>query len=385
MPVSSGSATSEQLATEKQAAKSPASESPVSELPASELHVIVPGLCGPLADLQLVKNSPVLKKWINTLAKSGSTLSSDNVNDVLVALFKLKINTDFPSAALTLLANDIVEASRHYMHADPVHLQADMDHAILTSSKDLEISNNESKQLCEALNQHFNQDGFRFVSLQHSVRQDKQWFVIAENEINMCTTPLVEAVARNITTLLPQGEHATRWRQLLTEAQMLMFAHEVNSTREDNGDMSINSLWFHGSGELPVTLDEGRISSVCSNHDVPKGLAKLIKCDYLTLPESVNEYAKYLLANKDNMKNNMVNILHLSEIEHLVNYTDTSLWLNKLTGLLDHWIYPLLKVAYKNNIKVTLYPCNKKQYHFSKYDYLKFWHKGKLKQHVSQY
>ena len=352
----------------------------------SELHLIVPGLCGPLAETQSVKNSAVLKKWINTLSRASCCSSPANVNDVLVSVFNLKIKTDFPSAALTLLANDMYDVSRFYMHADPVHLQADMDHAVLTSSEDLNISNNESTVLCETLNQHFNQDGLRFIVLQNN-----QWFVAAEKEIHMSTTPLVEAVGRNVNFILPEGEHSTRWKQLLTEAQMLMFSHDVNTTRENNGFMSINSLWFHGCGELPETLDiaHGRVasevgsdvSSVCSNQDMMKGLAKLINSDYLTLPDTANEYASHLLA----YKKNSVNVLHLSEIEHLVNYTDVSLWLDKLSELLDHWIYPLLKVANKNNIKVILYPCNKKQYHFSKYDYLKFWQQGKLEQHVNSY
>ena len=123
------------------------------------------------------------------------------------------------------------------------------------------------------------------------------------------------------------------------------------------------------------------VGSVCSNQDMLKGLAKLIKSDYLTVPDTVNEYARHLLTDKKHS----VNVLHLSELEHLVNYTDVSLWLDKLTELVDHWIYPLLKVAYKNNIKVILYPCNNKQYHFSKYDFLKVWKQGKLEQHVNRY
>ena len=354
----------------------------------SELHLIAPGLCGPLAETQSVKNSAVLKKWVSMLSRASCCSAPGSVNDVLVSIFNLKIKTDFPSAALTLSANDMHDASRFYMHADPVHLEADMDHAVLTSSEDLNIINNESRLLCEALNQHFNQDGLRFIALQNG-----QWFVMAEKEIHMSTTPLVEAVARNINFILPEGEHATRWKQLLTEAQMLMFAHDVNTSRENNGFMSINSLWFHGSGELPGMMNEAmtdehdiglyrsKISSVCSNQDMLKGLAKLINSDYLPLPDTVNEYARHLVA----YKKNSVNVLHLSEIEHLVNYTDVSLWLDKLTELLDHWVYPLLKVANKNNIKVILYPCNNKQYHFSKYDFLKFWQQGKLEQHVNSY
>jgi hypothetical protein len=126
---------------------------------------------------------------------------------------------------------------------------------------------------------------------------------------------------------------------------------------------------------------QSEISSVCSNQGTLKGLAKLINCQYMTVPDSANEYARHLLA----YENNAVNVLHFSELEHLVNYSDVNLWLVKLTELLEHWIYPLLKVANKNNIKVILYPCNSKQYHFSKYDFLKFWRQGKLEQHVNHY
>ena len=160
-----------------------------SELPASELHLIVPGLSGPLAETQSVKNSVVLKKWINTLSRASCCSSPANVNDVLVSVFNLKIKTDFPSAALTLLANDMYDDSGFYMHADPVHLQADMDHAVLTSCEDLNISNNESTVLRETLNQHFNQDGLRFISLHND-----QWFVETNKTIDMTTTPLVESV-----------------------------------------------------------------------------------------------------------------------------------------------------------------------------------------------
>ncbi len=356
------------------------SSSSAVESLASELHVIVPGLCGPLAETQSLENNPVLKKWISTLSKASCTVSVENMQNVLVSLFKLKTETeaDFPSAALTLLANDMYDASMYCIHADPVYLRADMDHAVLTSSEDLHIIDTESEALCAALNQHFDQDGLRFILLKNN-----QWFVLTNEPINIHTTPLVDAVGRNVNFILPEGEHSTRWKQLLTEMQMLMFAHEVNTARENNAQMSINSLWFHGSGVLPELKkqDENKINSVCSNQDILKGLARLTQCNYLTVPDTANEYLSHLLSSKKTT----TNVLHLSELEHLVNYTDVNLWLGKLTELLTHWIYPLIKMTNENNIKLILYPCNNKQYRFSKYDSLKFWKQGKLQQHVNSY
>ncbi len=312
---------------------------------------------------------------MQNLSKSLCSSSSGNTSDVLASLFHLNIKTDFPSAALTLLANDLHDSATFYMHAEPVSLRADMNQAVLTTSADFNISDTESTALCEVLNQHFNQDGVTFFLLNKN-----QWFVSSKDEITINTTPLLDAAGRNINFILPDGKDAVRWKQILNEAQMLMHSHEINAVRDDAGIMSINSLWFHGSGDLPER-DVGNVTSLCSNLDMIKGLANHLQCNYLEIPGSANEYMNYLLSHKKNA----VNILHFSELEHLVNYTNVNPWLSQLSNILDSWIYPLIAFGNKNNIKIMLYPCNENKYQFSKYDNLKFWRKGKLDQHVSHY
>ena len=341
----------------------------------TELHLIIPGACGPLAEVQSLQNNQVLKRWIKVLSRSRSTASADNLHDVIKSVFNLAINGDLPTAALLMHANQSYDSSLNYLHADPVHLRADLDHAVLTSSADLSIMEYEAEQLCAALNSHFNQDGVKFIALDND-----RWILTTKDNIKMTTTPLVDAVARNINFILPQGEGAGEWKQFLTEAQMLMHAHEVNVTRENAGHQSINSIWFHGSGKLPEMTDS-TVTSVYSNHDLFKGLAAQIKCDFAPLPNSVNEYMGLLLSNN----HSDVNVLHISELEHLTNYTDVSIWLERLAAVLDDWVYPLLNMAKKNNIKIVLYPCNNKQYQFSKYDALKFWRQTSLDQHVTSY
>lgn len=341
----------------------------------SELHLFLPGICGPLAEVHSLQEDQILKHWVKALSQAHSVASADNLHDTIKSVFKLPTVGDLPSAALTMLANESYDASLNYLHADPVHLRADMDHAVLTSSADLAINKKESDELCAALNQHFNQDGISFFML------DKDsWVLSSKNTIQIDTTSLVDAVGRNINFLLPQGVGSGEWKQMLTEAQMLMHSHDVNVDRENAGQQSINSLWFHGSGKLP-DIANSMISSVCSNDDIFKGLARQISCDYSTVPDSVDEYKKLLLSNRANS----VNVLHISELDHLTNYTDVNIWLDRLAELLDDWVYPLITMANNNNIKFMLYPCNKKQYQFSKYDRLKFWRQGSLDQHVDSY
>lgn len=341
----------------------------------TELHLIVPGLCGPLAEIQSLNNNRILKHWVKTLSRAHSAASAENLHATIKSIFNLPIEGDLPTASLVMLANGSYDSSLNYLHADPVHLRADLDHAVLNSSVDLAIKEIESDKLCATLNQHFSQDGLSF-----SIIDKDNWILSSENNIQMATTPLADAVGRNINFLLPKGEDSAKWKQMLTEAQMLMHAHEVNVGREQAGDRSINSLWLHGCGKLP-DMTQSNVSSVCSDHDVFKGLASQMKCDYIAVPDSVDEYKESLLSNRDNS----VNVLHVSALDHLINYTDVSIWLEQLTGLLDDWVYPLIKMANNKNIKVMLYPCNNKQYRFSRYDSLKIWRQGSLDQHVDSY
>jgi len=332
----------------------------------SELHIIVPGICGPLADTQLLIKNRNLTEWVKVLSRSACTPSESSAYKVLTSLLSLNVDDDFPSAALSMLMHDAYDEKLSYMCADPVHLQADMDHAILTSSHDLYLKSDESAAICDVLNKHFKQDGLNFIMLDKN-----QWIVSSKDEIELETTPLSEMIGR--------GDASGSWKKILTEAQMLMHSHDVNVNRESSGKFSVNSLWFHGSGNLPDYLQQSSFS-ICSKDNVLKGLADHIGCNYMTVPQSFDHYKQHLLSGQSS-----VNILHLDELEHLVNYSDVTLWLDRLVELLNNWVYPLISLSNKNKIKVVLYPCNNKQYQFSRIDSLKFWRQGKIEQYVSQY
>lgn len=342
----------------------------------SELHLVVPGICGPLFETQSLISDPVFSQWISVLSKACRLSSSASEYLVVSEITGLNFKSGFPSAALMMLANNKLDTKKFYMHADPVHLQADMDRAVLSSALDLNINNSESIALCEMLNKHFYQDKLIFLAISND-----QWIVESENKINLETTSLIEATGRNINYLLPEGEDSSFWKKNLTEAQMLMYTHDVNDTRESFGSLSINSLWFHGSGEIDlqtISSETNKLTAICSNDDVMAGTAKLIGCSSMKISETVSEYTAYLLSS-----NKHVNVLHLSDLQHLLNYTDVRLWHSQLDLTLQQWIYPLIKFANKNNMKVTLYPCDGYKYEFSRYDNLKFWRRKISDKYVS--
>jgi hypothetical protein len=112
-----------------------------------------------------------------------------------------------------------------------------------------------------------------------------------------------------------------------------------------------------------------------------KGLAGQIECDYFALPDSADEYLERLFTDEASG----VEVLHISQLEHLINYTDVNIWLDSLTEVLENWLYPLVKSARNNRIKLSLYPCNGRGYQFSKYDDLKLWRQSSLTDHVKRY
>ena len=65
-------------------------------------------------------------------------------------------------------------------------------------------------------------------------------------------TPLDEVGAQTIDKALPRGVQAGEWIRLWNEIQMQLFDCELNQQREQQGKLSLNSVWFWGQGRLPI-------------------------------------------------------------------------------------------------------------------------------------
>lgn len=356
-----------------------------------ELHVIVPGICGPVSDTSLLENNDQIARWVKSLSRSSNEASYTNIDDAIRGIMDIGLGEgDLPTAALTMCAQPGFDEHMYYMHAAPVHLQADMDHAVLTPATDISITDADAAALCGSLNQHFEQDGLHINRL-----SKEQWIIGTDEEMRITTTSLSDAVGRNINFLLPQGDDSGKWKKILTEAQMLMYSHEVNEWREEKGLMSINSLWFYGAGRLPlkhppssreqslrtteVDASEIKDCSLCSNDVMFKGLAEYTGCEYLDC-SSVEEYIKHL-----DETGVSKNILHLTALGHAVNYTDVTIWSRALEKLLEQWIYPLMSYTNKHKTSFSLYPCNGRGYRFSSSDRWKIWRHGEVADHIKSF
>ena len=81
--------------------------------------------------------------------------------------------------------------------------------------------------------------------------------------------PPLELAGADVDPNLP----ARGWHPLLTEIQMALYDHPVNTAREARGAPVVNSVWFWGGGALPKE-PRARWHSVSADDAVALGLAR---------------------------------------------------------------------------------------------------------------
>lgn len=191
---------------------------------------------------------------------------------------------DWPVAPVTLLADGADPGRDFWLRADPVFLRADGAHLVLADSAAFRISPDEAGALAQALNRHFRDDALEFQPL----RPDR-WYLRLPAAPAMTTRSLHEAAGRSVDGCLPAGPDALRWHRLLNEVQMALHGHPVNESREERGEVPVNSVWFWGGGALPEALSSP-LSGVWSDEPLAAGLARLAGITARPLPGSAETW-----------------------------------------------------------------------------------------------
>jgi hypothetical protein len=247
-----------------------------------------------------------------------------------------------------------------------------MERAILSDSQTLQISQDEAEILVNELNAHFAADDISVV-----MADENNWFLRLQ-DCDLHTTPLSQAVARNVNHLMPAGEAASSWRRLLNESQMLLHISEVNQRREERGIATVNSLWLWGEGVLPQQGSTD-ITHVYTDNSVATGIAKLNHIRHSALTDPITlAYA---------MQHGGHSLVLFDQLEGPCNYADASAWLDEMLEVVEDWLNPIIETAKSLDADVNIYPCNGVRYHFSnnnKFNISKlmFWKKGRLQDHV---
>jgi hypothetical protein len=144
----------------------------------------------------------------------------------------------------------------------------------------LDISMDEARALAATLQSHFAADGLEF-----DPRAPDRWHVrIAASEAPP-TTSLEDAVGRNVFGLLPEDP---KWRNALTEAQMILAGHDVNARREAEGRPAINSVWFWGAGALPPAGAKP-YAAVYADDAIARGLGTWSGAGVYAIPQGIED------------------------------------------------------------------------------------------------
>ena len=187
---------------------------------------------------------------LETLLARGSlqTCPTEGTEAALCQALGIARQLDWPIAPIALESEGQPAGKTYWLRADPVHLRLMRDRIVLTDSDALNLSQQEAEALTASIGEHFGE------ALHPIPLHPQRWYARFPRPLQLTTTPLSVATGRDIDPLMPQGEDAQKFRSLLNELQMLLFAHTVNQAREARGELAVNSVWLWGGGIKPEAV-----------------------------------------------------------------------------------------------------------------------------------
>ena len=136
----------------------------------------------------------------------------------------------------------------------------------------LQVSEAESRQLLADMAPYFVEDGLTLHYL-----EPKLWLCCGRTLRDVRTASFDRVVGKNLSEWQPADGESAKLRRLQNEMQMLLYTHTVNDARNHANAALINSINFHGNGELSGEL-KGLLSmdseQVSTNISTPRSLAQ---------------------------------------------------------------------------------------------------------------
>jgi hypothetical protein len=304
-----------------------------------ECTVVIPDLIPPrpAAALVDVYRDLRLPRLAFLLARASKrSLPGTSLETWLGRAFQLA-GEEVPVAALSLLAEHGNPGEAWWLCADPVHLAPQQGEVRLMGPEALGLSRAEAEQLIAALQAHFTAGAASF----HALRPDR-WYLRFPQPLRLTTHALPEVEGRTVNALLPSGEDAPRLLRLLTEAQMLLFAHPVNQAREAAGRPTINSLWPWGGGRLPL-VEARPYAHVWADDLMAQGLARAAGIPFAALPQGA---ADILPTNRGEGAFLVV----LDALRGAAARGDAEAWQRRLRQLEEKWFAPLAEAFRKGRL-----------------------------------
>ena len=329
------------------------------KLEAMKFHVLIPNLFWPEPSFR-IEPLPA----IETLLAKGERVMSEgcSMEEWLCKAFLVRKQEDWPVAPLTLEKG--AEDLDFWLRADPVHLQVSRDHLTLLGPEALSISENEAGRIVDSINRHFMADGLNFF-----MENPQTWLVRPQSPPHLSTTPIWDAIGRDIEPCLPRGIDAMRWNQVVNEIQMLLHDHPVNMEREKTGQFPINSVWLWGGGIAP-DVRQSPFSSIASNNPLGRGLARQADTPFHRLPDNAKDWISSVRGEKEHL-------VILDGLRAPSRYGDVNEWDSILRQIESDWFESLL-AAVQEGSTLTVTDCESGlSFQAERLDFWKFWKRNR--------
>ncbi|MFM7025986.1 MAG: hypothetical protein ACKOWC_08025 [Limnohabitans sp.] len=130
----------------------------------------------------------------------------------------------------------------------PCHWQVGMDQVVMRAPEELQLQDDESQQLLQAMQAYMAEDG-----LQVRWHSALRWHAQGELLEGLATASLARVSGANIRPWITDGSLPAPLRRLQSEMQMLLYQHPVNDARMARGLPIVNAFWLHGAGHPHAT------------------------------------------------------------------------------------------------------------------------------------
>ncbi len=325
------------------------------------LHLLVPGLLGPMPALARSGLRPELPRLSRCLARADRLPAPGR--DLESTLFGLSglappPGRDLPVAAFQRVGEGAAPDERPWMLAHPVFLRPDRSRLLLFDFQDLTLSPEEARDLAGLLEEHFREQDWHL-----ELAEPFRWYLSPDRAPAIQTFGLGEVFGRNIAAFLPRGDEALVWHGLLNEAQMLLFGCETNRAREVAGRLPVNGLWVSGAGRLPERF-VFPYDRLFADHPLPRGMARVggVVPAPLADWEPENGEGRALLVD--------------DRLLRPVWRADPYDWTEALAAF-DAWLAgPLRALSEKRLERLDIYPCNGARYRLDRRALRRFWRRA---------
>ena len=328
-----------------------------------KLSLLIPGLLSTLpgasARAIIAQQCPAATRL---LSRARRTIEGADVDSLRYRLlgYSLSATHDLPDAWLSYQFDTGMVAAAALLRADPVHLRADQSRLLLFDAAHLDITAAEVRELSDAFNRHFAADGLR-LEFPTSTRG----YLHLDEAPAIRTTPLAQAMGRNIDACLPVGPAARHWHRLLNEVQMLFHDHPVNRAREARGQPLINGLWLWGGGR-PVAAAPSVWQRLWSSDPALRGLAWLNGIQSGEPPTQAGDWLSDVVDGR--------HMVCLDALRRAAAYADLENWIVEMQRLERDWFAPLEHALKQGRLRdLRLYPDDGCSYRVTRWDLLCFW------------